>query len=133
MSFLVHVFIFLYPTCCGRFYCSKHLPLFSVAAFPVMTLLMGELYIPPPVNSDSVASGLLWLRKCEWKLLKVRQAAKFEGTVLQTANSAQAFCHQLQGGRATTVEGKVHTRPPSLLTSNASLGVPQTTLGFDIC
>lgn len=70
-----------------------------MAALPVMTLLVGELYMPPPMNSDSVVYGSLWLRKCEWKLLKSSQTAEFEGTVLQTANSAQDFCHQLQGGR----------------------------------
>ena len=67
---LVHVFIILYPTYCGRCCCSKPLQLFPTAALPVMTLLVGELYMPPPVNSDSVVYGLLWLRKCEWKLLK---------------------------------------------------------------
>lgn len=55
---------------------------------------------------------------------EVSQTVRFEGTLLQTDNSAQDFWHQQQGVKLQIqLEGRVHTRPPPLLTPTASSGV----------
>lgn len=50
------------------------------------------------MDSDSMVQDLLWLRKYEWKLLRVAKLQSLEGIVLQIANYAQDW-HKLQGGK----------------------------------
>ena len=50
----IQVFIILYLTYCGRLF-----------------LLVGGPGIPALMNSDNMVYDLLWLKKWEWKLLRV--------------------------------------------------------------